>query len=32
MTCLQTIPSLIAGIGLGVVLLEDKIVSNSLID
>ena len=32
MTCLQTIPSLIAGIGLGVVLLEDKIVFNSLID
>ena len=29
---LQTVPCHIAGMGLGIVLLEDKIVSNSLID
>ena len=32
MTALQTVPWHIAGMGLGIVLLEDKIVSHSLID
>ena len=32
MTDLQTVPCHIAGMGLGIVLLEDQIVSNSLIN
>ena len=32
MTGLQTVPCHIAGMGLGIVFLEEKIVSNSLID